>query len=123
MRSRALRFHVNQAVGKFRRFYKATFRPRNAAELLQLRDGECNRCGRCCKILFRCPFLREDGDTYSCRIYGHHFASCKLFPLEPRDLEELGGECTYHFMDPQPRVTAPVTGLQNEPQERLWQIS
>src|SRR5437867_262532 len=101
MRGATLRFRLGQAAGKIRRFYKSTFTPRAAAKLVELRRGECNRCGRCCKILFRCPFLREEGETFSCRIYGHHFAACKLFPLEPQDLAELGGECTFTFITPQ----------------------
>ena len=123
MRNGALRFRINQAVGKIRRFYKATFRTREVADLLQLRHGDCNRCGRCCKILFRCPFLREEGDQYSCRIYGHHFAACKLFPIEPRDLLELGGECTYYFVNPRVPVGEPAADMPGRSQERLWQIS
>ena len=108
----SLRFRLAQAAGKIRRFAKSTFRYRQALAGIELRRGECNRCGRCCKILFRCPFLREEGESYSCRIYGRHFTACKLFPLEPADLAELGGECTYTF------VTA-----EQATRERLWQIS
>ena len=119
MRSARLRFRLGQAVGKIRRFYKSTFRYRKAARGLELRRGECNRCGRCCKILFRCPFLIEEGDSYSCRIYGHHFTACKLFPLEPADLAELDGECTFYFVSPQ----AVHDAAPEEPRERLCQIS
>ena len=52
--------------------------------LLSRRQGECNRCGACCKILFRCPFLGTDADgQYTCRIYEKRFAQCRLFPLHP----------------------------------------
>src|ERR1051326_1459750 len=30
--------------------------------------GGCNRCGLCCKIVFRCPFFYEDGQTTACMI-------------------------------------------------------
>ena len=123
MHNSAINFRFTQAVGKIRRFYKATFRPRASAKLVELRHGDCNRCGRCCKILFRCPFLREDGDTYSCRIYGYHFSACKLFPLEQRDINELGGDCTYYFTNPPAGVHARPGDLKQEPRERLWQIS
>jgi len=119
MQSPALKFRLTQAVGKIRRFYKSTFTLRKAVQLTELRRGECNRCGRCCKILFRCPFLREEAGAYSCRIYGHHFTACKLFPLEPKDIAELGGECTFYFVTPQQAARERA----QEPQERLWQIS
>jgi len=122
MRNGALTFRLAQAAGKLRRFYKSTFRRRHAEAGVALRRGECNRCGRCCKILFRCPFLREANGEYSCRIYGHHFTACKLFPLEPADLAELDGECTFTFVTPASGAagsTKPVAG----PGERVWQIS
>ncbi len=66
--------------------------------LLAKRRGECNRCGACCKILFRCPFLGTDAEgQYTCRIYETRFAQCRLFPLHARDLLELGQECSYTF--------------------------
>lgn len=121
MRRSALRFRLSQAAGKIRRFYKSTFRHREARRSIVLRRGECNRCGRCCKILFRCPFLREESETYSCRIYGHHFTACKLFPIEPADLAELDGECTFYFVTPE--QVARAGRANKEPRERLWQIS
>ncbi|MEE9229132.1 MAG: hypothetical protein V3U86_00340 [Acidobacteriota bacterium] len=123
MRTSALKFRFAQAAGKARRFYKSTFTPRETARLVESRQGECNRCGRCCKILFHCPFLREENESYSCRIYGHHFAACKLFPIEPRDLLELGGECTYSFVNSKGTQPAPLGRAREQPRERLWQIS
>src|SRR3990172_3596797 len=117
----SLRFRLTQAARKIRRFVKSTFRYRQALEGIELRRGECNRCGRCCKILFRCPFLREEDGSFSCRIYGHHFAACKLFPLQPADLAELGGECTYTFVTPEQAAREAVKPA--EPGERLWQVS
>jgi hypothetical protein len=68
------------------------------------RKGECNRCGACCKILFRCPFLATDDDgQYTCRIYDKRFAQCRLFPQHAQDLVELGGECSYTF-SPEPSL-------------------
>jgi len=106
MRNGAFKFRLAQAAGKLRRFYKSTFRYRQALEGIELRRGECNRCGRCCKILFRCPFLIEEGDSFRCRIYGRHFTACKLFPLEAADLAELDGECTFHFAKPEKVIWA-----------------
>ncbi len=86
-----------QATGKIRRFYKSHFRKREVEELIGIREGECDRCGKCCKILFRCPFLVEEGETTYCMIYEKRFSQCRLYPIEPKDMEEVGGECTYTF--------------------------
>jgi len=51
-----------QLRGKTRRFVQASVLRQDAAPLLAKRRGECNRCGACCKILFRCPFLGEDAE-------------------------------------------------------------
>ena len=100
MQSR-LRLRARQAVGKIRRFFRASIYTAKNDELLSLRSGECTRCGACCKILFRCPFLIEAGTEFRCRIYGRHFTACKLFPLEAADVAELDGECTFYFVKPE----------------------
>jgi hypothetical protein len=66
--------------------------------------GECNRCGLCCKIQFKCPFFTENGpyDT-SCSIYttDHAPSACLKFPLDPMDLKllqrEVGHACTFYY--------------------------
>ena len=87
-----------QARGKVRRFLQAKVLREDTQPLLARRKGECNRCGACCKILFRCPFLGTDAlGQYTCRIYDKRFAQCRLFPLHAEDLRELGEECSYTF--------------------------
>jgi hypothetical protein len=97
-----------QLRGKLRRFVQSTVLREETDGLLAQRQGECNRCGACCKILFRCPFLGTDAaGQYTCRIYEQRFAQCRLFPLRSRDLLEVQ-ECSYTFVsDPQP---APLVG-------------
>jgi uncharacterized protein len=93
-----------QARGKFRRFIQAKVVKQDTAALLARRNGECNRCGACCKILFRCPFLAEDDEgQYTCRIYEKRFSQCRLFPLHAEDLREVE-ECSYTF-EAEPRRT------------------
>jgi hypothetical protein len=97
-----------QLKGKVRRFIQSTLIPQDNAPLLARRQGECNRCGACCKILFRCPFLGTDAEgQYTCRIYDKRFAQCRLFPLHAQDLAELGGECSYSF-EPAPLFAEPA---------------
>ena len=86
-----------QAAGKLRRFYKSHFKKQEIERKINLRSGECDKCGRCCKILFRCPFLVELGESTSCRIYEWRFSQCRLYPIEPIDVTEIAGECTYKF--------------------------
>jgi uncharacterized protein len=93
-----LRFRARQAIGKVRRFWLANINPSNNEQLLARRKGECNRCGACCKILLKCPFLIEKSETdFQCAIYGQHFNQCRIYPIVPKDLEEIEGTCSYTF--------------------------
>jgi hypothetical protein len=97
-----------QVKGKLRRFVQASILREDTAALLARRRGECNRCGACCKILLRCPFLGTDaGGQYTCRIYEKRFAQCRLFPLHAADLRELEGQCSFSF-EPEPARAAPA---------------
>ncbi|HVO10113.1 MAG TPA: hypothetical protein VMX54_05100 [Vicinamibacteria bacterium] len=87
-----------QLRGKARRFIQASLVRQDTEALLARRRGECNRCGACCKILFKCPFLGTDAEgQYTCRIYDKRFAQCRLYPLHAKDLVELRGQCSYSF--------------------------
>ena len=87
-----------QLRGKTRRFVQSSLLRQDTEPLLAKRSGECNRCGACCKILFRCPFLGTDAEgLYTCRIYDKRFAQCRLYPLHAADLRELEGQCSYTF--------------------------
>ena len=104
-----------QVSGKVRRFVQANLMKQDNDALLAQRKGECNRCGACCKILFRCPFLgTDDAGQYTCKIYDKRFAQCRLFPLHAKDLLELGEQCSYTF-DAAPEATpgpaTPVAAL------------
>ena len=98
-----LQFRAKQATGKFRRFFRANLYKKENPQLLARREGECTRCGACCKILFKCPFLIEDTSKaagqveYSCSIYGRYPNQCQLYPLMPKDLEEIEVPCGYTF--------------------------
>jgi hypothetical protein len=94
------RFRARQAQGKLRRFVSANFRKQEVIDALALRRGECNRCGACCEILFKCPFLKKHGDgTSTCGIYEDRPNQCRLFPIERRDLDEVRGQCSFYFIE------------------------
>jgi hypothetical protein len=102
-RSRAVvdaKFRARQAQGKVRRFVSANFRKEEVVASLALRRGECNRCGACCEILFKCPFLKKHDDgTTTCGVYEDRPNQCRLFPIEKRDLEEVRGTCSFYFIE------------------------
>jgi hypothetical protein len=94
------KFRARQAQGKLRRFVSANFRKQEVIDALALRRGECNRCGACCEILFKCPFLKKHDDgTSTCGIYEDRPNQCRLFPIERRDLEEVRGQCSFYFIE------------------------
>lgn len=94
------KFRARQAQGKLRRFVNINFRKEEVVAALALRRGECNRCGACCEILFKCPFLKKHGDgSTTCGIYEDRPSQCRLYPIERRDLEEVRGTCSYYFID------------------------
>lgn len=102
-RSRAVKdaqLRAKQAQGKIRRFVSATFKKQEVIESLAHRRGDCNRCGACCEILFKCPFLKKHNDgTTTCGIYEDRPSQCRLFPIDKRDLEEVRGTCSFYFIE------------------------
>ncbi|HVF57961.1 MAG TPA: YkgJ family cysteine cluster protein [Pyrinomonadaceae bacterium] len=94
------KFRARQVQGKLRRFVQIRFRREEVVEALSLRRGECNRCGACCEILFKCPFLKKHDDGSStCGIYEDRPNQCRLYPIERRDLEEVRGTCSFYFIE------------------------
>ncbi len=103
LRSRKLadaKLRARQAQGKIRRFVNTNFRKQETIAALALRRGECNRCGACCELVFKCPFLKKNPDgTSLCGIYENRPNSCRLFPIEQRDIREVKGTCSYYFIE------------------------
>jgi len=103
IRSRKLsdaKLRARQAQGKIRRFLNTNFRKQETIASLALRRGECNRCGACCELVFKCPFLKKQPDGSSlCGIYENRPNSCRLFPIEQRDIREVKGTCSYYFIE------------------------
>lgn len=81
--------------GKVRRF---------ATSLVLLVDanriGECNRCGACCRFLFKCPFLKaseDDPNSFSCRAYIIRPPQCRKYPRSKS--EQIHQPCGYLFKE------------------------
>ncbi len=94
------RFRARQVQGKLRRFVSINFRKQDVIASLALRRGDCNRCGACCELLFKCPFLKKQDDgTSLCGIYEDRPNQCRLFPITRRDIEEVRGTCSFYFIE------------------------
>ncbi len=92
-----LRF-LGEIRGKARRAWLCLFRPDYVRQAAEQREGSCNQCGNCCRIAFSCPFLEVYGSHSLCRIY--HIGRptpCVAFPIDQKDLADVGFECTYTF--------------------------
>ena len=87
-----------QAKGKIRRYVLVHFKPDYVRQQKGLRQGECNQCGNCCEILFKCPFLlREEDGAAICSIYDDRPGQCAAFPIDDACLEEVDFDCTFEF--------------------------
>lgn len=89
---------IGQFLRKLRRFYLGTFRKDYIAKAIQeTRQGDCHRCGLCCELIYRCPFLGKDGQNLPyCRIYGDlRPTNCRSYPFDSTDHEVDG--CGYSF--------------------------
>jgi len=74
--------------GKVRRFCLALFRPGYVCRSRKRRRGECQRCGACCQLGYRCQFLRSAGDITECCFHRLRPSNCRLFPIDERDLAD-----------------------------------
>jgi hypothetical protein len=89
-------FH--KLFNKVKRFFICHFKKEVVAYNLKRRRGECLQCGRCCKLVYRCPLLVGEKNTMKCLIY--HTGrpqQCRVFPLNTSDLADVDFRCGYFF--------------------------
>ncbi len=80
---------IIQGKGKIRRFLLAHFRHKYIIEQKRKRQGECRRCGVCCKLLVNCIMLTQDDEgNYICKIHNRKPSNCNLFPIDEKDLKD-----------------------------------
>jgi len=73
--------------GKIRRFCLVHFRPGYVEASIARREGNCNRTGACCNLLFTCPAFASS-PLPTCRINARKPRVCKMFPIDERDLRD-----------------------------------
>ncbi len=89
---------LGQIFRKTRRSYLGAFQSEYVEKsIVENRKGECHRCGRCCELVIKCPFLGKDAeDLPYCRIYGElRPANCRIYPFDAIDSEI--DECGFRF--------------------------
>lgn len=80
---------IIQGKGKIRRFILAHFKKKYVEEQKNNRQGECKRCGICCKLLVNCPMLIQDADNnFLCKIHNRKPSNCDLFPIDEKDIKD-----------------------------------
>lgn len=81
---------AGQFLRKMRRFWIGTLKPEYIQKSIEAtRQGDCHRCGLCCELIYKCPFLGRDGQNLPyCRIYGDlRPANCRNYPFDAVDSE------------------------------------
>lgn len=105
---------IRHAWGVLRRFYLVHCRPGYVERQLEKRRGECQRCGDCCLIVCRCPFLEGKNQ---CSIYSSRSMQCRKFPIDERDLRDVP-TCAFRFEAEevgQQKVETGAEGSREEP--------
>lgn len=95
-----LRIKINDALGTY-------FQKEATERSMAKRQGDCNRCGACCQLLYRCPYLKQDADGYKCGIYQRRPDQCATYPHNQKVIDLLvkaGGSCSYSFREEEPQA-------------------
>ena len=90
------------AWGKLRRFLLVHLRPGYVRRSIARRQGDCQRTGACCNLLFTCPLFSAE-PLPTCRINSVKPKVCRMFPIDERDLRDRdivspGVPCGYSFV-------------------------
>lgn len=97
------RSFLGQLLRKLRRTYLSIFQQEYVRKsIAETRQGECHRCGACCELVHKCPFLGRDAQSLPyCRVYGElRPANCRTYPLDATDSEIE--KCGYTFKGSNP---------------------
>ena len=90
---------------KIRRLFLCAVKPEFVEQQIRHRGGECVQCGKCCKLVFECPFLGGTEENPRCMVYEGRPKPCVAFPIDERDLADVNFQCGYFFSDK--KVPAP----------------
>lgn len=85
---------------KFRRLFLCAVKPRYVEQQIRHRGGDCVQCGKCCRLVFKCPFLGGTEENPRCMVYEGRPKPCIAFPIDERDLADVNFQCGYFFDGP-----------------------
>lgn len=106
---------LGQFIRKWRRFFLGIFCKKYIEKsITENRTGECHRCGLCCELLFKCPFLGKDNQNLPyCRVYGAlRPTNCHNYPFDLIDSEI--DKCGYKFKTVSPSQLSTVKSKQKQ---------
>lgn len=64
------------------------------------RTGHCNQCGECCRLPFKCSFLKTDENGKNvCSAYKFRPLNCRKFPRTELQIKPVANVCSYSFVD------------------------
>lgn len=87
-------------ANKARRYLLCKFDKEYIQKQMEVRFGDCLQCGRCCRLIWRCPFLVGSGSHIKCLIYHKgRPEQCRAFPVDNRDLMDVDFRCGYFFLN------------------------
>ncbi len=103
---------IHQAIlgwGKLRRIYLIHLRRTYVQKQLRKRQGECQRCGACCKLMFPCWALTHNNGSVHCDRYHARSSVCRIFPIDDKDLKDRDlvhpqVKCGFHFNNSSPKT-------------------
>lgn len=84
------RSFLGQLLRRVRRAWLGTFHADYVKKsVAENRMGECHRCGLCCQLIYKCPFLGRDSQNLPyCRVYGElRPTNCRSYPIDAIDSE------------------------------------
>ena len=117
--------HLTRLGSKIRRLFLCTLKPRYVEQQIQHRGGECVQCGKCCRLVFKCPFLGGTEENPRCMVYEGRPKPCIAFPIDERDLADVNFQCGYFFPNEKAaapdlvQVTIPAFAHQAQPTRKL----
>lgn len=84
-----LRKKLKLLMGTPRRLLWNVCRPGYVMQNLKQRRGECQRCGACCRLVWKCRYFHYENGTPSCKLYKKYRPpNCSNFPIDHHDLAD-----------------------------------
>ena len=84
-----LRSRLENAWGTYRRMHLHWFKSDYIRRQIARREGDCNRCGLCCQLVFKCQHLRYEDGLAACGRYENRPPNCANFPINQADLDDV----------------------------------